>query len=154
MNPSLNTAGVQLGPDTVTLASPDRIDVVDVPRASRLDRCVNVSLSEKARIHAGVPAPELGPRLEPPQLDSQDCRLDLIEAEVESSNDVQVLLLGAPVAKHAQLLRIAFVVGGHRTAVAGSTEVLAGVEAETAQVADRARWPVPVPGAVRLGGVL
>ncbi len=88
------------------------------------------------------------------QLDQQQSRLEVVQAVAVADHPVRVLVLLPVVAVQAHRLGGGGVVGGDRAAVAQRPEVLARVEAEGGGVAERARRPALVGGAVRLAGVL
>ena len=105
-------------------------------------------------VFGGMRAARLGPRLEMAQLHAEHGALHAVHAVVEGAELVLVAHLLAPRAQEAQLLRPLGVVGHHRAALAVGAEILAGIEAEAAEVAHRAAPPPVVLGAVRLARVL
>ena len=59
-------------------------------------------------------------------------------------------MLLAPISQHADFSGVFGTVGGHQTALAGGAEILGGVEAEAAEIADAAGAAAAIFGAVRL----
>ena len=88
------------------------------------------------------------------ELHPQAGRLDRVHPVIETLDLVPVLLALAPVPQPACRLGQLRTVGDDRTALAAGAQVLAGVEAEAAEIADRADAAALVLGAMRLGRVL
>ena len=87
------------------------------------------------------------------ELDPQHRALDPLHPIVEPLEGMVILPLLAPVAQHADPLGEVLVVGDHHAALAAGPEVLPGIEAEAAHVADGAHAPALVLRAVGLGSI-
>ena len=93
------------------------------------------------------------PALQPFQLDAEHRSLDRIETAVVAFEVVKIFLRLPVIPDHAHLLRHLFVLRHDGPGFAEGSEVLAGIEAETASRAQRAGLPVFIGGAVGLAGV-
>jgi hypothetical protein len=140
--------------DGVTVGHAYRVDMIDMAVAARR------GVGDAERIELGVIAGGRALALPRPvrkvrQLHVQHRRLHLIEAMVEAFDFMDVFARLAPVPQKPQAVRQIGPAGGDSAAFAAGPEVLAGIEAEAAEVAARAGpEAILVSRAVCLGGVL
>ena len=106
---------------------------------------------QEAVVEGGTGASGLGPALQVPELHAEDRALQALHPIIEPLQVVMVLLLGAPVAEHAEDAVVFGGARGHGPALAVGAEVLAGVEAEAGEVAEGADAAALILGAVGLG---
>ena len=140
----------------VALGGANRVEVPGRACALALPRQGQAGhLFEGPGVLRGAGATLLGPALQVPQLDSQDGRLERVEAAVGPEHDVVVSVRGGsvvgdlPHARHEVGVR-----GRDHSCVAAGPEVLGRIEAEAGGVAQRP-GPSAVPfRAVGLGRVL
>src|SRR5262245_44160883 len=99
-------------------------------------------------------APPRVPGVEVAQLFGQYCRLKLVEAAVDAFGLVIVPALFSVVAQLRQFAGENVAIGYDGTGVTKRPEVLAGIEAEAAGVANRTEFSSLVSCAVGLGSVL
>src|ERR1700681_910611 len=88
------------------------------------------------------------------QFSEQDRRLQRVESEVPTDILVEILWLGAVVTHEHKALVKMLIISDDHTAITGTSEVFARVEAEAAARADAACLPAFVRCSDGLGGVL
>src|SRR4029079_15072513 len=94
------------------------------------------------------------PLVEVAQLHGEQRRLDRVQARVGSATLVRVPRSLPVVPELSQATGQTIVIGRHKAPVARGTQVLRGIEAETAGDTQAPAPPVSRHGAVRLAGVL
>src|SRR5262249_57742111 len=94
------------------------------------------------------------PALQVRELHRQNRGLDRVEPAVDTDDDMVVAAATPVVAHQPDALRQPRIVGDYCSGVAERAEVFAGVEAEAADVPDRARGPPAAPRPMRLCGIL
>ena len=104
-------------------------------------------------IEGGDLAPALIMRIEAPELDAQDGRLQFIQAAVRAPRLMRVARRLAIIAQFAQLRRQGIVIRDHSAAIAVRAHIFGRVEAERAQMTDGPDLLPAVFGAVRLGAI-
>ena len=109
---------------------------------------------QQAIIQCGHRPAPLGPGFDVVHLDVEDRALDAVHPIVVAGDYVIVFGFLSPIAKQGNSSAELGPIGDHRPAFAIGAEVLAGIKAEAAKIADGARAPPLVFGAVRLRGVL
>src|SRR4030095_601793 len=78
----------------------------------------------------------LCPTVQITKLDAQNSGLNCVEPEVAPQDLGVVPLLKAVIPQHPQPLREFRIIGGNHPAITGSSEVLGGIEAETARISE------------------
>ncbi len=135
-----------------TIAGTDRVHMIDV---ARISACLgrHCRTGKQSIIERRVIAPAFGPLLDVLELDAQNRPLNSFQAIVESLEHVMILRLLAPVAQHSNFRGEFRIAGDHCPALSVCAEILAGIETETAQIAETSRATALIFGAVSLRGV-
>src|SRR5262245_43617230 len=90
VDPSRDAAILEERRERVAPRSADHVEVVDVMRARALDRKPEGKTTQPLRVSRGQDAAPLVHRVEAPQQDSPDRRLQVVEAQVEPDLAVNV----------------------------------------------------------------
>src|SRR5215212_11298269 len=119
------------------------IDMVDVSPPPDF-RDVTNRRSQEVIVALRMTPPRLGPLLETLQLDPENRALDGVHPVVEGVHVMIVLTLLTPVPEQSHCARVGVVVGGGEAALTIGAEILAGIEAEAAEMPNAADTSVLV----------
>src|SRR5579863_1543763 len=123
----------------VPVRNADHVLVEDA-YAIRIDpRCYDISIREVAIIDRGILSTRIGPSVKIGEFDEKDGGLDGIKSEVPADEFVVVLRFRAVNAQRHEAVAKTWVVCDDHSTVTCATKVLAGEEAETAQVSNASR---------------
>jgi ADP-ribose pyrophosphatase YjhB (NUDIX family) len=131
----LDAAGPEMAKKVVSCGGPELEEVEDVVADGTLER--DREACQLTAIRAGDAHALPVPRIEPAQLRGEDRRLDGVELAVQPDRDVVVLRALPELALESQLVRELGVARHDGAAVAGRGEILARVEAEAPDRAER-----------------
>ena len=121
-----------------------------MPAIVELDGRGDAGAGEHFVVASGGVTAHLGPLLNVFHLYPENGALDALKAHIETLEFVMVFLFGTPVTQHTDLAGIFRIAGNDHAAFASCAQILAGIEGEACEIANRAGATAIVFRAMRL----
>ncbi len=154
MNANADSRATQHGKSLIAMRKPKGVDMIDMPAVAGWPRRRNCQIGQLLIILRGDRSTSLGPGFDVVHLHVQYCRLNFVHSAIVSCDNMISLVLRRSIEEQGHASRKFRLIGDNCSGLAIGSEILIGIEAEAAEVSDRAGTPALVHSAMRLGSVL